>query len=86
MARFRKRIAEVEAVQWTGYNWDEMCAFANSPNVMVRAERSPGGTVMVPTLEGAVEAGVGDWIVKDRDGTLSACGGNSFEAAYEPVE
>jgi hypothetical protein len=78
--RFRKRPVEVEAVQWTGDNADEIERFAGDayetwlPSV---------DKVAICTLEGEMTASVGDWIIRGVQGEFYPCKPDIFEATYE---
>jgi hypothetical protein len=73
--RYRKKQVEVEAVQWTGENREEVEAFA-------------GGSVLL--RDGAalhhLEAIRGDWIVRSDEGVPRVVPAERFQATYEPVE
>lgn len=43
------------------------------------------GTAEIPTLEGLMTAGKGDWIIKGVKGELYPCKPDIFAATYEPV-
>lgn len=43
-------------------------------------------TLLIPTLEGTMRAGVGDWIIRGIKGELYPCKDDIFRATYEPVE
>jgi hypothetical protein len=42
--------------------------------------------VAIKTLEGTMDADVGDWIIKGVQGEFYPCKPNIFEATYDPVE
>lgn len=42
--------------------------------------------MIIDTLEGAMVANVGDWIIKGVNGELYPCKPDIFEKTYEPVE
>lgn len=45
-----------------------------------------GGVVMrIPTLEGYMDASIGDWIIEGVAGEFYPCKPNIFEATYEPI-
>ena len=80
MPKFRKKPVIVEAVQWTGENLDEIeafapdCAFYNRTN-----------GILIDTLEGLMEAKLGDWIIKGVQGEFYPCKPDIFAATYEPA-
>lgn len=75
--RFRKKPVVVEAVQWTGFNRDEIREFCN-----------PGFdhdlTLYIDTLEGTHRARPDDWIIKGVKGEFYPCKPDIFEATHEP--
>ena len=44
-----------------------------------------GDLLFIKTLEGAMAAGVGDWIIKGVQGEFYPCKNDIFEATYEEV-
>ncbi len=72
MAKFRRKVAEVEAVQWRpGQSHPALCGkvtcFGKPPHVDHSTEIAPG-----------------DWIVNDGDG-FSVVKADAFEKIFEPV-
>lgn len=48
----------------------------------------PGGgrlSLLIPTLEGVMQATEGDWIIRGVKGEMYPCKPEIFEATYEPV-
>lgn len=83
MPKFRKKPVEIEAVQFT----------ATEPNGAFLREWSDhqvryhdGSTCYIDTLEGTMEARVGDWIIKGVKGEFYPCKPDIFAATYEEVE
>lgn len=76
--KFRKKPVVIDAVQFTGENYDEIAAFC--PAVWWE-----GGNGIIPTLEGDHRAGVGDWIIKGVKGEFYPCKPDIFEATYDTV-
>ena len=86
MPRFRKRPVEVEAVLWTGDNFEEISRWADWKVI----SRWPDGgrhgrQISILTLEGAMEASVGDWIVRGVKGEFYPCKPDIFALTYEHV-
>lgn len=75
--RFRKKLVEVEAVQWTGENRREVEAFAGANLVFSDDGR---GIRMWCGI-----ANPGDYIYRDFDGSRRCSPPASFEATYEPA-
>jgi hypothetical protein len=89
MPKFRKKPVVIEAVQYTGRSGkvDDLYAFSKwmvdrqgNTNCHYRGE-----TLIIPTLEGAMEASPGDWIICGVKGELYPCKPDIFEATYDPV-
>jgi hypothetical protein len=87
MPKFRKKPVVIEAEQYDG-----------SQEMAERYEREhhfkcrPDGhtnsilyELFIPTLEGTMQVGVGDWIICGVKGEFYPCKPDIFEATYEPV-
>lgn len=99
MAKFRKKPVVIEAVQVRGDNPREVDTFLaeHDPDGGVRRDTetrnrsadSPDGfdypVLRIPTLEGVMTAGPGDWIIRGVKGELYPCKPEIFEATYEEV-
>lgn len=85
--KFRKKPVEIEAVQFTRNNWDEVKAFTNGAAHSLRIERRINGvaTCIIPTIEGQHIATEGDWIIKGVAGEFYPCKPDIFEQTYEAV-
>lgn len=79
---YRKKPVVVEAVQLTPLNIDEIEAFVGGDLGM-----NPAGTggVVIATLEGALHASIGDYIIKGVEGEFYARKPAIFEKTYEVV-
>ena len=91
MAEFRKEPVVIEAVQWTGdnlievikhtgqnvsacdYHWDDYCDLVKKEGLKIF------------TLEGKMDANVGDYIIKGVKGECYPCKPDIFAMTYEPV-
>jgi hypothetical protein len=78
--KFRKRPVVIEAVQLTPLSLDAVEAFVGG-DLEVRA-----GEVVIATLEGAMHASPGDWIIRGVQGEFYPCKPDIFAATYEPAE
>ena len=90
MTKYRKKPIEIEAVQFTGDNWDEIqkftgiqcvskCGFNYEDGYMI-------GKVYIKTLEGEVQFHKGDWIIKGIKGEFYPCKPDIFDETYEEVK
>lgn len=80
MAKFRKKPVEIEAVQFTGDNHDDVLAWMGA-----RAAFTHGQEFFIETLEGDMRAAPGDWIIRGVQGEFYPCKPDIFEATYEAV-
>lgn len=83
--RFRKKPVEVEAVQFTGDNGDQIQVWSYN-HVRPLYEMHAPPVLKVPTLEGVMKASVGDWIVRGVADEYYPVKPDIFKATYEAVE
>lgn len=74
--RYVKRPVEVEAIQWTGDNLEELQDFC-------RICLYRFGNLYIQTQEGRMRANLGDWIIQGVAGEFYPCKPDIFEATYE---
>lgn len=99
--RYRKKPVIVEALQWNGNNVIDIYNFLEDKNVETQYEvNSEGknfyidfsrgqcvtGDLMIKTLEGAMKADIGDYIIKGVNGEFYPCKPDIFEKTYEEVK
>lgn len=85
MSKYRKKPVVINAIQWTGDNITELRT--SFPDFMYKSAlvgKDP--RLIVYTLEGAMTASVGDFIVMGIDGEFYPCKPSIFEKTYEKVE
>jgi hypothetical protein len=87
MGKFRKKPVVIEARQIRGYTDllgpDGIAAWCGG----LAMQKDPGPVFMVvPTLEGSMEARIGDWIIKGVNGEFYPCKPDIFDKTYEAVE
>ena len=80
MAKYRKKIVEVEAIKWTGSNKDEIMDFGNGKIHIYN------NCMFVDTYKGQDICSSGYYILKDANDHLSICRPESFIADYEQIE
>ncbi|RMI79777.1 hypothetical protein ABNB56_07210 [Streptococcus iniae] len=84
MKKYRKKPIEVDAIQWTGENIDEMCLFLGSNNLTI--ERSPTKNhLYFWTSQGMALAKKGDYIIKEIDGEFYPCKEKIFSKTYDKI-
>ena len=80
MKKYRKKPVIIEAVQYTGPNFDEIEAFVKGD------AEFRDGKLLIATLEGPLNASPQDWIIKGVKGEFYPCKPDIFAATYEEVE
>lgn len=80
--KFRKRPIIVEAVQYhrTEESFEEISKFTNNQVI-----RGRDNSIIIPTLEGEIEARPNDWIIKGIKGEFYPCRLDIFVATYEKI-
>ena len=76
--KFVKKPVEIEAIQWVGDNTAEVMEFVGP---MIHPTSS--STLGIRTLEGVMDAAVGDWIIKGVKGEFYPCKPDIFEMTYD---
>ena len=92
--KYRKKPVEIEAVQWTGENRQEIWEFLAGPapatmetygnNCYIDHSRVKGGLVII-TLEGEHVASIGDYIIRGVKGEYYPCKPDIFQQTYDIV-
>lgn len=87
MPLYRKRPVEIEALQWTGSNVNEILEFTMSRDNLYFQEipRSDKTRLFIRTLEGDMQAHIGDYIIKGIKGEFYPCKPDIFHLTYEAV-
>jgi hypothetical protein len=89
MAKYRKKPVVIEARQLTVMNGLEVSRWCGGA---MKHEAKPSDStdvrywLLIPTLEGAMEADIGDWVIKGVEGEFYPCKPSVFEATYELAE
>lgn len=80
---FIKKPVEIQAVQWTGVNADEIHDFIGYYPTLIYGVFGP--YIIIKTLEGDHYAHVGDWIIRGVKSEFYPCKPDIFEQTYEEV-
>ena len=85
--KFRKKPVDVEAIQFTRLNWEEIQQFTNNTAHTLVIERRINGkcTCVIPTLEGEHIANENDYIIRGVKGEFYPCKPDVFELTYEKI-
>ncbi len=81
MGKYRKKPVIIEAVCFTGINFQEIKGFVGGDY-----GKDKDGNGVIATLEGAMKISNGDWIIKGVKGEFYPCKPDIFEATYEKAE
>ena len=90
--KFRKKPIVIEAVQWTGENLREIIDFTRLNSTAMKWTWEEFSAVVAKeglkifTLEGPLQASVGDWIIRGVKGEFYPCKSDIFEATYDKAE
>ena len=75
--KYRKKPVVIEAIQWVGNNLSEI------DNFIGRTVYNKETTLVIHTLEGDMEASIGDYIIKGVNGEFYPCKPDIFDKTYE---
>jgi hypothetical protein len=82
MGLYRKKPVVIEAFEFRA---GEQRSEVASDVVAGVVRYTEGGTMLIKTLEGVMEAQPGDWIIRGVKGELYPCKPDIFAATYEPA-
>jgi hypothetical protein len=77
MAKYTSVATEIEAVQFTGHNQDEIEKFAGSKATLYGRIK-----LTISTPEGVMTANPGDWIIRGTEGEYYPCKPEVFAKKY----
>jgi hypothetical protein len=89
MAKFRKKPVVIEAVQFTPNTGNDLAQWCGGRIASSAKPSDPSDVLyalLIPTLEGTMEASLGDWVIKGVQGEFYPCKPDIFEATYEPAD
>lgn len=82
--RYTKKPVTIEAMVWTGENRHELWEFCTLAYFNVDFETAQPNLV-IQTLEGPMQASIGDYIIKGIKGEYYPCKPDIFMLTYEEV-
>jgi len=88
MTKFRKKPVVIDTIQFTDDSPEkllEIQRFMDDEDLRVDYHKGVP-QIIIPTLEGAHVASIGDWIIKGVKGEFYPCKPDIFEQTYEKVE
>lgn len=94
MAKYRKKPVVIDALQWTGDNFQEVSDFVRTVAVTDVQHPAENGDIPILTLEDGSDgswkakhvASKGDWIIIGVAQEVYACKPDIFEKTYELAE
>lgn len=97
MPKFRKKPVVIDAIRWDGTNLVDVIQFTdgrlpttNGAHAGMAWEEYTDlvqrSGLKIFTLEGAMDASVGDWIIRGVNGEHYPCKPDIFEKTYDPVQ
>jgi len=87
--KYRKKPIIVEAIQYTDDEVDTLIAISNfltNQDLRVSYHNPDHPVIKIETLEGVMEASVGDYIIKGVSGEFYPCKPDIFKRTYDLVE
>ena len=90
--KYQKKPVVIEAVQFNGKNWIDVCEFVGEGNYKLpdrTLEEYREGLfnyIYIVTLEGDMKANIGDYIIRGVKGEYYPCKPDIFEQTYEEAE
>ena len=81
--KYRKRPVEVEAIQFDGWNWQEVYQFMSDKPLWFTQDFRKEEYITIDTLEGVMKARVDDYIIKGVHGEFYPCKPDIFHETYE---
>ncbi len=82
MPTYKRRVLSVRAVQWTGDNFDEVCALSDAGLPFKVGHGGGPKTLYIHTPNGGVVAEPGDWVCLDVSGNPYPCTDEVFRKSY----
>lgn len=83
--RYIKKPIIIEAIRWTGYNFDEIQDFVGRGNAKFMRETNPPEIYIITEYQ-ALHPGLGDYIVKNSHNSFDIYTKNCFEETFEEAE
>lgn len=80
--KYKKKPIPIDAKRITVFNLEEIADWCGGKVTKVTAD-AKYRLIAIKTLEGSMEAAVGDWILKGVKGEFYPCRNDIFEETYE---
>lgn len=88
MPKYRKKPVVIEAIQFKDDVKVIQCLskFIDNQDLVIDYSNKDNPKIKIDTLEGIMEASVGDYIIKGVNGEFYPCKPDIFEKTYEKVD
>ena len=83
--KFQKKPLIIDAIQWTGSNYEEICKFVGEELTYRDLVGCEINQLEIDTREGTMVAKVNDWIIRGVFGEFYPCKPHIFEETYDRV-
>jgi len=80
---YRKKPVLVQAIKWTGDNYDDVCKFVEQKLHTDKEGTGVYQNIIIETLEGTMRASMGDFIIRGVKGEYYPCKPDIFYMTYE---
>lgn len=77
--KYVKKPITIEAIKWDGFNIENVLRFSDKCYII------NGNELKIHTLEGVMNATVGDYIIKGIEGEFYACKPDIFMKTYDMI-
>lgn len=82
----RKKPVTVDAIEFTGWNWTDCHQFMSDEPLMFPQDAGYQEVLYIDTLEGKMEASVGDYIIRGVSNEYYPCKPDIFHMTYDIVD
>lgn len=82
----RKKPVTVDAIEFTGWNWAECQQFMSDEPLFFPQDAGYQEVLYIDTLEGKMEASVGDYIIRGVSNEYYPCKPDIFHMTYDIVD
>lgn len=84
--KYRKKPVEVEAIQWTGGNIQQIWDWGGVSGIYGPTEENPDQLILTTIHGEPATARIGDWVIAEPvPGRFYPCKPDVFAVTYEPV-
>lgn len=83
--KYMKKPVTISAIQWDGTNTKEVYDFLGNSTSLRYEENRTYNKICIHTLEGSIEASIGDYIIRGIKGEHYPCKPEIFELTYEEI-